>query len=61
VPEQDIPRIITDTDSALSFFSGHASLTAAVTATATYLAFTRAPENATTVDYAGRGHPGDGF
>lgn len=31
------------TDSALSFFSGHASLTAALGATATYLAFTRSP------------------
>lgn len=31
------------TDSALSFFSGHASMTAAVTTTATYLAFTRSP------------------
>ena len=30
------------TDSALSFFSGHASITAAVGATATYLAFARA-------------------
>jgi len=34
------------TDSALSFFSGHASLTAAVGATATYLAFTRSPHTA---------------
>jgi len=34
------------TDSALSFFSGHASVTAAVGATATYLAFTRAPHTA---------------
>lgn len=31
----------TNTDSALSFFSGHASLTASVGATATYLAFAR--------------------
>jgi membrane-associated phospholipid phosphatase len=31
------------TDSALSFFSGHSSMTAAVSATATYLAFVRAP------------------
>jgi membrane-associated phospholipid phosphatase len=31
------------TDSALSFFSGHASMTAALGATATYLAFTRSP------------------
>jgi membrane-associated phospholipid phosphatase len=35
-----------NTDSALSFFSGHASLTAAVGATATYLAFTRSPHTA---------------
>ena len=32
-----------DTDSSLSFFSGHAAITAAVGATATYLAFARAP------------------
>jgi membrane-associated phospholipid phosphatase len=31
------------TDSSLSFFSGHASITGAVGATATYLAFTRSP------------------
>jgi membrane-associated phospholipid phosphatase len=31
----------TQTDSALSFFSGHASMTAAIGATATYLAFAR--------------------
>jgi undecaprenyl-diphosphatase len=34
-----------DTDSALSFFSGHASMTAAVAATATYLAFARSPRS----------------
>jgi undecaprenyl-diphosphatase len=34
-----------DTDSALSFFSGHASTTASVSATATYLAFTRSPSS----------------
>lgn len=34
------------TDSALSFFSGHASMTAAVGATATYLAFARSPGRA---------------
>lgn len=33
----------TTTDSALSFFSGHASMTATIGATATYLAFTRSP------------------
>jgi undecaprenyl-diphosphatase len=36
----------TSTDSALSFFSGHASVTAAVGATATYLAFARSPKSA---------------
>lgn len=35
-----------DTDSALSFFSGHASTTAAIGATATYLAFMRSPKTA---------------
>lgn len=34
-----------DTDSSLSFFSGHASTTAAVSATATYLAFLRSPSS----------------
>jgi undecaprenyl-diphosphatase len=34
---------ITDTDQSLSFFSGHAAICAATTATASYLAFTRAP------------------
>ncbi len=34
---------ITDTDQSLSFFSGHAAICAATSATATYLAFTRAP------------------
>ena len=33
------------TDSALSFFSGHASMTATLGATATYLAFTRSPSS----------------
>jgi undecaprenyl-diphosphatase len=33
------------TDSALSFFSGHASITATLGATATYLAFTRSPSS----------------
>jgi membrane-associated phospholipid phosphatase len=41
--EAEIPDFFTDTNSALSFFSGHASITAAVSATATYLAFSRAP------------------
>ncbi|HEY6080922.1 MAG TPA: phosphatase PAP2 family protein [Polyangiaceae bacterium] len=34
-----------DTDSALSFFSGHAATTASLGATATYLAFTRSPSS----------------
>jgi undecaprenyl-diphosphatase len=33
------------TDSALSFFSGHASMTGAIGATATYLAFARSPSS----------------
>ena len=33
------------TDSALSFFSGHASITGAIGATATYLAFARSPSS----------------
>lgn len=32
-----------DTDSSLSFFSGHAAISASMTATATYLAFARSP------------------
>jgi undecaprenyl-diphosphatase len=36
----------TSTDSALSFFSGHAAICAATTATATYLAFARSPHTA---------------
>lgn len=35
----------TETDSALSFFSGHASTTASIGATATYLAFARSPSS----------------
>jgi membrane-associated phospholipid phosphatase len=35
-----------DTDSSLSFFSGHTSTAAALTATASYLAFARAPKSA---------------
>lgn len=35
----------TSTDSSLSFFSGHAAITAAVGATATYLAFARSPKS----------------
>ncbi|MGA7123160.1 MAG: phosphatase PAP2 family protein [Polyangiaceae bacterium] len=37
------PNNTSDTNLQLSFFSGHASATASVTATATYLAFVRAP------------------
>jgi len=36
---------IANTDTQLSFFSGHAALTAAMAATATYLAFVRAPRS----------------
>jgi undecaprenyl-diphosphatase len=36
----------TSTDSALSFFSGHAAITATISATATYLAFARSPHTA---------------
>jgi undecaprenyl-diphosphatase len=39
----DLTYLNTSTDSALSFFSGHSSTTAAIGATATYLAFTRSP------------------
>lgn len=39
---KDAPSI-TETDSALSFFSGHAAETAAISATATYIAFVRSP------------------
>jgi membrane-associated phospholipid phosphatase len=35
-----------DTDSSLSFFSGHAALTSAIGGTATYLAFARSPNTA---------------
>lgn len=35
-----------DTDSSLSFFSGHSSTTATIAATATYLAFLRSPHSA---------------
>jgi undecaprenyl-diphosphatase len=43
-PDAEIPDITT-TDSALSFFSGHASITSAVASTATYLAFSRSPHS----------------
>jgi len=39
---EDAPSI-TETDTALSFFSGHTALVATVTSTATYLAFVRSP------------------
>jgi undecaprenyl-diphosphatase len=42
----DTPPDITQTDSALSFYSGHGSITSAVGATATYLAFSRSPGTA---------------
>jgi len=35
-----------DTDSSLSFFSGHAAITATISSTATYLAFLRSPQSA---------------
>jgi undecaprenyl-diphosphatase len=41
----DAPSI-SETDTALSFFSGHTALTSAVTSTATYLAFARSPGTA---------------
>ena len=41
----DAPSI-TETDTALSFFSGHTALSAALTSTATYLAFVRSPGTA---------------
>ena len=42
---EDAPSI-TETDTGLSFFSGHTALVATVTSTATYLAFTRSPGTA---------------
>lgn len=44
-PDAQIPDF-TKTDSALSFYSGHASITSAVAATATYLAFSRSRHTA---------------
>ncbi len=41
--EENAPSI-TETDTTLSFFSGHTALVAAVTSTATYLAFARSPD-----------------
>lgn len=38
------PDGLTDTNSAMSFFSGHASITASVTAASTYLAFSRSAD-----------------
>ncbi len=42
----DLTYSNTVTDSSLSFFSGHASMTASISATATYLAFARSPGTA---------------
>lgn len=42
--EENAPDI-SETDSAMSFYSGHASIAAALTATSTYLAFARAPHS----------------
>jgi undecaprenyl-diphosphatase len=39
-----VPVELSDTNSAMSFFSGHASVTASVAAAATYLAFSRSDE-----------------
>jgi len=73
VSEAEISSRITDTNSALSFFSGHGSTTAAVAATAGYLAFARAPGTArpwitlglgalvTTVTCVGRVKSGEHF
>jgi undecaprenyl-diphosphatase len=44
-PDATLPDS-TQTDSALSFYSGHSSMTSAVAATATYLAFSRSPGTA---------------
>jgi membrane-associated phospholipid phosphatase len=40
------PSYVDTTDSALSFFSGHAAVVSSIGATATYLAFARAPHSA---------------
>ena len=51
-----------DTDLQLSFFSGHASTTGAISATATYLAFMRSgPRRGAAVDHARGGHGADGL
>lgn len=43
---KDDPNYVnTQTDTALSFFSGHSSITAAIVATSTYLAFARSPDS----------------
>ncbi|HEU4410585.1 MAG TPA: phosphatase PAP2 family protein [Polyangiaceae bacterium] len=42
--EENAPDI-TDTNSALSFFSGHAAISASIAATASYLAFARSPRS----------------
>jgi undecaprenyl-diphosphatase len=44
--KDDPAYLNSNTDSALSFFSGHAAICGATTATATYLAFARAPHTA---------------
>ena len=43
---EDPPYVNSETDSALSFFSGHAAITATISSTATYLAFARSPHTA---------------
>jgi membrane-associated phospholipid phosphatase len=51
--EEDLPN--TDTNAALSFFSGHASMAAALSTTATYLAFARSESPTRGVVTAGVG------
>ena len=44
--KDDPDYVNSSTDSALSFFSGHAAITSTISATATYLAFARSPHTA---------------
>ena len=54
VAEQDLPEV-TDTNAALSFFSGHSSMAAALSTTATYLAFARSKTPVRGIVTAGAG------
>ncbi len=45
-PNATVKKDVSGTDTALSFFSGHASTVAAISATATYMAFARSPHSA---------------